>query len=179
MVQLTLQNSRGVSSLENSESPQRILAALIHLLALEIDHGSSEDMERLHQHLNSATTEALRLVSASTMLLTCLQLLHSNDVALQVELYNLLGSAILQVNADARGQLSSDIVLMIKTIKEALSTSKSTKLFLSAYRALQAIAKSAHAAELSALTQTIPTVTANLQATQLSEPGIQTLHVLW
>jgi hypothetical protein len=179
MVHKTLQRSRGAAKLEGDESPQRILAALVRLSALENIRGPSERTEKLRQPLNSAITNALRLVSASTMLSTCLQLLHSDDVALQTELYHLLGSSLLDVKADARGLMSSDIVLMIKIVKETLAASQSTELSTAALKTLQAIAKTSHPTELSALTETVSVVTANLQLTRLAEPSMQTLHVLW
>jgi hypothetical protein len=176
MIRQALQRSRGAAKLESNESPQRILASLVRLLALENIRTSSE---KLRQHLSSAITNALRLVSASTMLFTCLQLLRSNDVALQIELYNLLGSSLLDVNAEARGLMSSDIVLMIKIIKETLAASQSTELSTAALKTLQATAKTARPTELSALTETVSSVTANLDLTRLVEPSIQTLHILW
>jgi hypothetical protein len=179
MIHQTLQRSRGVTKLEGNESPQRILAALVRLLALGNIGGSSEKSEELRQHLSSAITNALRLVSASAMLFTCLQLLRSNDLALQIELYNLLGPSLLDVNSEARSLMSSEIILMIKIVKETLVASQSTKLSISAFKTLQAIAKTARPTELSTLTETVSSVISRLQTTNLSESGVQTLHVLW
>jgi hypothetical protein len=179
MIHQTLQRSRGVTKLEGNESPQRILAALVRLLALGNIGGSSEKSEELRQHLSSAITNALRLVSASAMLFTCLQLLRSNDLALQIELYNLLGPSLLDVNSEARSLMSSEIILMIKIVKETLVASQSTKLSISAFKTLQAIAKTARPTELSTLTETVPIVISKLKMTNLSDSGVQTLHVLW
>jgi hypothetical protein len=178
MIHQTLQRSRGATKLESNESPQRILAALVRLLALG-NIGSSEKSEELRQHLSSAITNALRLVSASAMLFTCLQLLRSNDLALQIELYNLLGPSLLDVNSEARSLMSSEIILMIKIVKETLVASQSTKLSISAFKTLQAIAKTARPTELSTLTETVPIVISKLKMTNLSDSGVQTLHVLW
>lgn len=179
MIHQTLQRSGGAKKLENNESPQRILAALVRLLALGNIGSSSEKYEELRQHISSTITNALRLVSASAMLFTCLQLLRSNDLALQIELYNLLGPSLLDVNSDARSLMSSEIILMIKTVKETLVASQSTELSISAFKALQAIAKTARPTELSTLTETLSSVISKLQMTRLSESGVQTLHVLW
>ncbi|KIM29205.1 hypothetical protein M408DRAFT_120332 [Serendipita vermifera MAFF 305830] len=177
MIYQTLQRSRGVARLGNDESPQRILAALVRLLALE-NHRNTAAADHFRQHLTSTIKTALRLVSASTMLFTCLQLLRSNDLALQIELYSLLGTSLPDVNADIRSQMSSDIVLLVKIIKEHLVTSQSPLLFMAAMKALQAVTKTAQSTELSALTETVSIVTNSLQISQLSESCIQALQTL-
>ena len=174
-----LQRSRGAAKLGSNESPQRILAALVRLLALENPQNFPGGTEQLRQYLHLAVANALRLVSASTMLFTCLQLLRSNDLPLQIELYTLLGNCLSDVNAEARSQMSSDVVLLAKIVKDNLATTQSTELSIAAMKALQAVTRTARPAELSALTETVPIVTNNLQTPQLSDHGIQTLHMLW
>lgn len=179
IVDQTLQRSRGVAKLGGAESPQRILAALVRLLAHENNQNPSEEVERLRQHLNSAVAHALRLVSASTMLFTCLQLLRSNDLGLQIELYTLLARALSDVSGDARAKMSSDVILMVKIIKDNLNTSQSPELSIAAMKALQSIAKTSLPMELSALAETVPIIIHSHQISQLAECGMQTLNMIW
>lgn len=174
-----LDRSRGAVKVDKDEHPQRILGALVRLLAISENLQNKNGSQSLRQRLSSALTSASRIVPPSTVLYTCLQLLRCNDVALQIELYTLLAARLGDVTQEARGQMSDDMVLMIKIIKETLATASTSKLKVASLSALHAVAKSARSTELSAMTELVPFVTSCIQDSMAAPFAVDALNGLW
>lgn len=174
-----LERSRSAVKVEKDEYPQRILGALVRLMAITETLHQKEGPRLLQQNLSSALTNASRLVPPSTVLYTCLQLLRCNDAALQIELFSLLAARLSEVTHDARTKMSNDMVLMIRIIKETLVTASTSKLSIASLTALQAIAKSFRSAELTALAETLPAVTSNIPDPSTARIAMDTLNELW
>ena len=173
-----LDRSRGVK-VEKDEHPQRILGALVRLLAIPENLQNRNGSQPLRQQLSSALMSASRIVPPSTVLYTCLQLLRCNDAALQIELYTLLAARLGDVTQEARGKMSDDMVLMIKIIKETLATASASKSKVASLTALRAIAKSARSTELSALTELVPVATSCIQDSIAAPFAVDALNDLW
>jgi hypothetical protein len=174
-----LDRSRGSAKVEKDEHPQRILGALVRLLAISENLQNKNDSQSLRQRLSSALNSASRIVPPSTVLYTCLQLLRCNDAALQIELYTLLAARLGDVTQEARSQMSENMVLMIKVIKETLATASTSKLKVAALSALHAIVKSARGTELSALTELVPVATSCIQDSMAAPFAVDALNGLW
>lgn len=171
-----LDRCRGAVKVEKDEHPQRILGALVRLLAIS---ENKDDSQSLRQRLSGALTSASRIFPPSTVLYTCLQLLRCNDAALQIELYTLLAARLGDVTQEARSQMSDNMVLMIKIIKETLATASTSKLKVASLSALHAIAKSARSTELSALTELVPAATSCIQDSMAAPFAVDALNGLW
>ncbi|KAG8835933.1 hypothetical protein FRC17_000018 [Serendipita sp. 399] len=176
LVNHSISHWSGSKRFGTGEHAQRLLSALTRLLAafdgtIPLDHP-----ETLHSLLKSTTSNALRMLSASTMLFTCLQLLRSNDVALQVEMFEILASRLPDVESRTRDTMSPDLVLLVKIIQNTINSPGNTKLIINALRTLQVISLSARPSELVAVTQLVPTVVNHISTAELAPSAIETLN---
>lgn len=179
LVKQVLERSKGSTKVDKDENAQRVLGALVRLLAIVGSLSHKSGSQNLREILAPALTGASRLVSPSTVLYTCLQLLRSNDAALQMELYILLSNRLGEVAPEARSKMTDDMILMVRVIKETLATSTNPRLSIATLDALRVITKSARISELSALSQVVSTVVSALDEPAVSISGLEALDVLW
>ncbi|KAG8860617.1 snoRNA-binding rRNA-processing protein utp10 [Serendipita sp. 411] len=168
----------GPKRLANEEHAQRLLSTLARLLAAFDGITTPENPEQLHDLLKAITTSALGLLSASTMLFTCLQLLRSNDAALQAEMFDILASRLPDVGSKQRAAMSRDLILLVTVVQDTINSSVNTRLTTNAIRALQAIAQSAQPSELTAITQLVPVVESRIVMTEVAPSAITALNTL-
>ncbi|PVG00071.1 hypothetical protein CPB86DRAFT_701979 [Serendipita vermifera] len=158
LVDKVLQLSKDTTQPESTEVSQRILSALLRLLANANSRPSMTESQSLRERLVATLSNALRVVSAPTMISTCIQLLRTHDTNLQIELYKLMASRVHEADFQVRESLTADILLIIVNIKEILATSQDGDLSTAALMALASLARSSCTAELSTLTDVVPVV---------------------
>jgi hypothetical protein len=124
-----------------------------------------------------ALSGALRIVSAPTMISTCIQLLRTHDTDLQIELYKLLVSRIGEVDILTRKNMTADILMIVANIKETLVTSQDEFLSTATLMALESLAHGPSTVELSTFTAAIPVVIDKLSIS--TRASINTLESLW
>lgn len=171
--------SDGSIGFPSDTTSQRILSTLIRILGAVDIHNPTSPIQSIRQQFSAAISDTLRLVSASCMVSVCLDLLKSNDVSLQIELYNLLAQRLSNVNALTRGNVSPDIQSITKTIKETLNEQRNAGVSIASLRALQAIAQTSVPEESSVLIDIIPTVTNTISTPGVEEACSETLDALW
>ncbi|CAG8668421.1 1431_t:CDS:10, partial [Acaulospora colombiana] len=177
LVDKVLHLSNDTTRPEPTEASQRILSALLRLLANVNSRPSTIELQSLRELLVTTLSSALRVVSAPTMISTCIQLLRTHDNELQIELYKLISSRVQDIDLQIRESLTADMRLIIVNIKETLATSQDGHLCTAALMALTTLARSSCPPELSTLTEVVPAVIDKLLISPRT--SISALESLW
>lgn len=163
----------------NEITSQRILPSLIRILAALSTQISVASTIAIRESISTAISNALRLVSAPSMIATCLNLLDTDNDRLQIELYNLVTERLPHVNAETRSRISPNIQVMVKLINGSLSKPRSYELSTASLRALQSIIQTSVPEEMSLLLDIAPSVVGTMPRSGVEETCCKTLELLW